>query len=679
METLEEFEERVDLEAVNEKAKLTSVDKPYLKHMPHIEYDFDLARVKPIDFLEKASLSFSPSYRKNISFNFYGKKITKGNFFDMVNKAGNAFLNMGTKKDEVIPMFCLNIPETYYSMYGLNDFGMITEWFNPLVMTTDGLRKYLNENKIKTLVMIDAIYPIFKNAIADSNVEKIIVTSVQDSFPLRKKLLYKAQVFGFNAIIENPYYRHAIETIDGKIPSERALTNLSTEEQNKLLKHYQTILLKLNSYIKKEKIMAKASFYRDNDKDDRFILWKDFIDEYSELDSSRRVPYEENRTTFIVHTGGTTGPAKPIAHTDFALNAAVYQTAKTPVGIEKGETLCQIIPPMVAYPLETIHFGQYMQMPTHLIATYDREEFVDIIEKTKANHYNVVPSFAKAITEKGLTSKDFGFVKSMQYGGEGISKDADQEIDNLLGGCGHHGFGQNEEFGVFTGNYDLPGVKKEYGSCGFPMLGNEYIIINPDSGLEMPYGLDNFGNPYIGDIYVTGPTIMKGYIREANVENKNTIFYREGIKYIKTGDQGYVDEEGRLWYWTRNQRIIRTQEGKIFANIIEDILNEIPEISECCVVKSPHPVNVSEASCHIVLKPECWNEDIDKIINHIISIVETKTKAMYSYYVPGTYEFRSKPLPHTAFGKIEYTTLEKENEEAYSLNNGLALKKIRIK
>lgn len=132
---------------------------------------------------------------------------------------------------------------------------------------------------------------------------------------------------------------------------------------------------------------------------------------------------------------------------------------------------------------------------------------------------------------------------------------------------------------------------------------------------------------------------MKGYIREAASENSITIIFRNGIKYIKTGDQAYIDEEGRLWYWTREQRIIRTQQGKIFTNIIETILNDIPEIIECCVVKCPHPYNVAEAACHIVLKPECWQNGVDAIIECIVQTVERATQEMYSYYVPGTYEF----------------------------------------
>ena len=172
---------------------------------------------------------------------------------------------------------------------------------------------------------------------------------------------------------------------------------------------------------------------------------------------------------------------------------------------------------------------------------------------------------------------------------------------------------------------------------------------------------------------------MLGYIDEAPEVNEKTICYRDGKKYIDTGDEAYIDEEGRLCFVSREERIIRTQNGKIFVNVLENIINNIPEVVECCVVKSPHPSNVAEASCHIVLKEECFNQDIDKIIEKIIKIVEEKTKSMYYYYIPGTYEFRKDRLPLTPFGKTAFRELEQQNALEYEMNNGKALKKVRVK
>ena len=664
----------------NNNIHLTSVDKPYLKNMPKFNYDIDSSRKTAMDFIRDSAVRHSANYESLPAFNFYGKVISHGEFFNGANIIGNAFLNSGVSKDEVVPMFLLNTPETFMMEYGLNDMGIATEWFNPGVVSKELLHDFLIKNKTKTIAIIDVLYPVAKEAIKGTDVKQVIVTSVLDSFPLSKNLAYQIQVFGLNAIANNPYYKHIIKELDGYLPSERELEAMPASERKHTLKKYQKFLLNLDSYVKKEKIMAKASFYKDENRDERFILYNDFVKKYGEINDRQREGYQEGKVKFIVHTGGTTGPAKRVAMTDLACNSPIYQTTLMPgVDFNYEDSFCQIVPPMVAYSLEGMHVARYYQMYTHLIATYDRKEFPNIMLKTKANHYFTVPSFVKTLIEDPKWAKeDFSFVKSIQHGGEAISAEDDYLVDKIVNGKSRHGYGQNEEFGGVIFNYDMPGVTKKYGTCGFPLAGSDYIIIDKETGEELPYGKDANGNYHIGRFLLSTNASMLGYIGEKPEVNKNTIVYRNGKKYIDTGDEAYIDEEGRLCFWTREQRIIRTQNGKIFVNILEDIINSIPEVLECCVVKSPHPSNVAEASCHIVLREDCF-KNLDEVIDKIIKTVEEKTKSMYFYYTPGTYEFRSERLPLTPFGKTAYRELEKENEEEFTENKGKALKKIRIK
>ena len=664
-----------------ENKNLTSVDLPYLKHMPKFKYNLDEAKKTAMKFISDAAIKNIHIFETVPAFNFYGQKISHGDFFVSANYAGNAFLNIGITKDDIVPMFCLNTPEVFMAEYGLNDMGICTEWFNPGVVSKELLHNYLVKNKTKALVIIDVMYPVVKEAIKGTNVEHVIVTSVMDSFPFKTNLAYQIQVFGLNVILNNPYYKHVLKGIDNFILNERDLNDLSIEEQRKTLKKYQQILLNLDAYIKKEKIMAKASFYKDENKDERFILWNDFIKKYGQINYDRVEDYQDGKIKFIVHTGGTTGPAKRVAMTDLACNTPVYQTTLMPTAdYNFGDSFCHLVPPMVAYSLEGMHLARYYQMYTHLIATYDRREFPNIMLKTKANHYFAVPSFVKTLVEDPKwAKKDFSFVKSIQHGGEAIDADVDEAVDKIIGGTSRHGYGQNEEFGGVIFNYDIPGVPKKYGTCGFPLAGSNYIIIDKFTGEELPYGKDEDGNYHIGEFLLSTDASMLGYIDEAPEVNEKTIVYRDGKKYIDTGDDAYIDEEGRLCFVSREERIIRTQSGKIFVNVLENIINNIPEVLECCVVKSPHPSNVAEASCHIVLKEECFNQDIDKIIEKIIKIVEEKTKSMYYYYIPGTYEFRKDRLPLTPFGKTAFRKLEEVNALEYEQNDNKALKKIRIK
>ena len=611
-------------EIKEEMTGYTSIDKPYYKHFPPFQYDQNVAKKTAYQFIKDSAIQNCDNYAKIPAFNYYGRKIYTDTFFKETEKAGAAFGQIGLGEDEVVSMFCLNTPETFYAMYGLNNIGIATEWFNPSAITVGLLHKHITENNVRIIVITELIYDVVKEAIKNTGIEKVIVISISELFPLYKKILYR---------------------------------------------------LKKNRFKNK-----KGNKYND----ERFIQWKEFIKCYANGEVNAK-EYEEGKTKFIVHTGGTTGPAKRVAMTDYAVNSAVYQVSLMPIKTDFKDSFCQLIPPIVAFSLEGMHYARYYLMNTHLIVTYDRNEFVDIILKTKANHYFTVPSFVKTLIDNPkLNQKDLSFIKTIMHGGEGIPPEDDKAIDGELQkhGCRTHnwlGFGQNEEFGGFTLNLDIPGKQKAYGSCGIPLFGNDYVILDLKEGHELPYGKNENGEYFIGELCVTGPTIMSGYIGEAESENEKTIITYKGKRYIRTGDQAYIDDDGRLWFYTREQRIIRTQEGKIFANVIEDVLREMPEVSDCCVVKCPHPERVAGASCYIILKDEyIVKERLNAVITKIVSIVEQKTGDMYTYYVPINYEFRDAPFPMTDFGKVDFRKLEDKNEQLFINNNMQSIDKIRV-
>lgn len=656
----------------------TSIDKPYLKTMPIFSYNPDIAK-KSIYNMILQSPENKPDKK---ALNFYGKQMNNRELYSQIDVVTKAYKNLGVKKDDIVFMFCLNTPEMVESLYALNRIGAITEWFNPQGITPGMIKKLIIENNTKVIVTIDVLYNVIKEAIKDTSVQTVIVNSVKDSFNAHTRLQYDLQVNGISTILNSSFYRNQMEQILVDKTIEK------TEKKIQLTK-LQQLIVKLSEYAAKQKIMEKSSYYYDNNKDERFISWLDFISKYYYENTDIKSTYDLEKTSIIVHTGGTTGPVKRVAMTDYAMNSAIYQSSIIPLELKSEYSLCQIVPPIVAWGLESHHVARYYNMNTHLIATYDRNEFVPIIKKTQANVYFTVPSFVKRLIEDPAVDRmDLSCIKFIGYGGESMEPELDKKVDEILKKHGstcrnQFGYGQNEEFGCFAVNFDFKTIdKNDYGCCGWPMPGNDYIIIDNETLKELPYGTNNDGKPYIGEICVTGPTIMKEYIGTSSPENKNTIMYYKGTKYIKTGDQGYIDTNGKLWYCTRNQRIIRTQTGKIFTNLLENIINRYPEVLECCVVAAPSPTNAKEASCHIVLKEKYLKlppSQLEELINNIVKRVEYDVKDFYTVYIPGTYEFRSERIPLTSsMRKMDFKMLEEINTQEYNKNGGKALQKVRI-
>lgn len=631
-----------------------SIDKPWENTEPKLafeQYDPEVAKRSCWEvFYEKCS-----SKPNLIAFEYYGKEIYNYELLTEMDKASRAFQSIGMQKDDLVFMLCINMPEVAYCMYSLNRIGAVTEWFNPTAISAELLRKYIIESDVRYIVAIDLMYGVLAKAIEGTSVEKVILLSVQDSFSSKMRAAYNVQVYGTDALLR---------LIPQKIKARK----------------------RLEQYAVEQKIKAKASYRKAKCKDPKFVRWPDFVKSGNTNIPIHEVPYEHGRMTFIIHTGGTTGPVKRVAQSDYAINSTAYQTTLTPMEFKDGMISLHIIPPIVGLGLVVYHIERFFNLKACLVSTYDKNEFVPLIKKHRPNVIICTPSFLGEINDKNPqlhADDDLSCLKLEVHGGENFPVRLDMEVDETLRRHGstlktQTGFGQNEEFGWFT--FNVAGENKVYGSCGIPLPGDSFVIYDLDEKKELPYGMDCEGKPYIGELLVSGPTMMLGYVGSDAKENEKTFIEVNGRIYIDTGDQGYIDENGRLWYVTRNKRIIRTQEGKIFTNVIESMIDQIDEVYESCVVAIPDDEKVKAASCHIVLRENVFADEAcrESAIKSIVEKIDAETGKMYSYYVPAIYQFRSTHLPRTAFGKIDFMVLEKENSDLYDGCKGQMMSRIMV-
>lgn len=637
----------------------------YRKYWGEYTYDKDACRKKLNDWV-LASPNFDIESK---SMKYFDTVISTKRFLRDLDYTSAAFQNLGLRRGEIIFMFCLNSPETVTSLYAINNIGGISEWYNAKGMTVELMRKDITDNKIRFLVISDVIYPLVKEAIQGTTVEKVIVNSIRDSMGFITNSVYSAEVFGVHRLL-------------GTKRAQRILSG-SRERQPSL---FDRKVLELDEFAERKLIKQKASFHLSKDKDERFMCWDDFVCSYGMSGAFTPVPYEDDETTLIVHTGGTTGPVKRIAMTDHNINSFVYKTSLMHFNIESGDSFCQLVPPMVAWSLAGIHLSRYYNMLIHLIPSYDKEEFVKTMLKTRANHYFTVPAFVKTLIDNPkLNGSDLSFIKSINHGGEYMTPEDDEAIDRALRQHGaviknRAGFGQNEVFGCFTANLDSPECPKDHGCCGIPLVGNEFLILDPATKEVLPCGINDEGKPNIGEIHVSGETLMNGYYGNDTTENHNNFMYIGGKRYFNTGDQGYADKNGKLWFYVRDARIIRKKDGgKVFSNVLETILNGFPEVEASCVVSAPNGSD-KEVSCHIILKDSyraLANDERLAIYKAIIARMDEHAKTLYSYYMPDSYRFESEGFPLTPFGKVDYRKIEAKNMEEYEKNGRKKLPKLR--
>lgn len=136
-------------------------------------------------------------------------------------------------------------------------------------------------------------------------------------------------------------------------------------------------------------------------------------------------------------------------------------------------------------------------------------------------------------------------------------------------------FGTTETNTAAT-SYSADTSPEQYaGSAGEPLPGNILKIIDPNTGVVVPRGQR-------GELCIKGPTLMLGYIGKAVEDTLDD----EG--YYRTGDGGYVDEVGRLYWEGRLTEIIKTGGANVSPLEIDAVLALCPGVKRGQTLGLPH-------------------------------------------------------------------------------------------
>jgi len=180
------------------------------------------------------------------------------------------------------------------------------------------------------------------------------------------------------------------------------------------------------------------------------------------------------------------------------------------------------------------------------------------------------------------------------------------------------------------------GAVPRAGSCGPPVPGIALRITGDDGQALAPRA--------VGEICVHSPARMAAYFRDPE-QTAQTI--RDD--WFFTGDLGYVDEDGWLYFVDRKRDVIRRGGENISSVLIEKTLREHPRVVEAAVIGVPDPVLGQEVKAFVVA-------------NGPVSADELRAFAaerLAKFQVPRLWEFRDS-LPKTPSQRVEKYKLRQE-------------------
>ena len=542
-----------------------------------------------------AVLLSASMYPNNIAIEYYNTQISYVEFVNKIKKCARSLKRIGVEEDDRVTICMPNTPEAVIMFYAINMVGAVANMIHPLSSENE-INFYLNKAKSKVILTIDLCYPKVMNAIKDTKVKHVVVSSATKSM-------------GF--VVDTFYYL------------------FKGRKNDKSMKENKEIVLS----------------------------WRQFIKNGAYYNEEYYVKRKDTDLAVILYSGGTTGKPKGIIISNGNFNAMALQTKTVCNEIKPGNSVLSALPIFHVFGLALCcHTCLCAGMTCIIVPKINTKKINSEIKKYKPNVYPAVPSLLKMSVDGMKPGKNaLKDIKVVVVGGDYLPQDLKIQFEKFLRECGSDavvkvGYGLSEAtgFSCCTANMNESDVIN--GTLGIPNPDMDIRIFEPNSDVEKETG-------EIGEICINGPTIMMGYINEDEETAKTLVNHSDGKIWLHTGDLGYRNEDGLLFYSSRLKRMIITNGYNVYPIELEEIISKCECVSSCTVVGIPHKTKGQTPKAVIVLKD--GYEDT----------LETKAKVrayckehLAAYAVPSEIEYR-KSVPVTAIGKVAYRELEKKHKK----------------
>lgn len=400
-------------------------NKPWLRHYPvEVPPTFKY----PAHNLAKFLVDSAARYPEKTALDFLGKKINYRTLLDASYRFANMLLRLGLKKGDRVAVMLPNCPQAVTAYYGTLLMGGIVVMTNPLYMPRE-LEHQLKDAGARIIVTLDALVERVKKSMGEEEeyLNYIIVTSIKDSLPFPKNILYpiKAKKDGMFVKIS---YNHRV------LPLLELLKNSSA------------------------------------------VPCEDVVDGERDL-------------ALIQYTGGTTGFAKGVMLTHANLVANTIQTQlwfyRGRIGEEK---YLAALPFFHVFGMTVLlNKAVYMAGTLILVPRFEVEQILKVIDRKKPTVFPGAPTmYVAIINHPDIRKYNLSSIDVCISGAAPLPQEVQTRFEALTGGKLIEGYGLTEASPVTHANNIWE--KRKTGSIGIPFPDTDARIVIPDTLEEVEPG-----------------------------------------------------------------------------------------------------------------------------------------------------------------------------------------------
>lgn len=401
--------------------------------------------------------------------------------------------------------------------------------------------------------------------------------------------------------------------------------------------------------------LSQIGKYKKHPKRDKYLSWKGFYKKYYSTEYIKFPKFRKDTPAVIIHSGGTSGTPKNVVIQNRAFILGALQEKISMKNLHAGDCCLAIMPNFHGFGLSVLmHTPLALGCYSILIPQFDAKKFDIMFHKKNPSCVLGVPTLYEALmSNNNVKNLDLSNLKYIVSGGDILPKSLENKMNEYLKehnslGKITQGYGLSEALAAVCLACD--DVNKS-GSVGIPLAGNQVKIIDPATRETLKYG-------DVGEICVHSKAFMQGYLNDESETNTALQVHKDGHVWLHTGDLGYMDEDGFIFYKGRLKRMIVSSGYNVYPSHVEEVIESHPAVLQCTVVGVPHPYKQEVPKAFIVLKE-----------GYIAMFVKDDIKAyckkkLSKYMIPAEFVFR-KRLPKTKLGKVDFKSLQKDTRGDY--------------
>ena len=374
--------------------------------------------------------------------------------------------------------------------------------------------------------------------------------------------------------------------------------------------------------------------------------WTDYGEAHAKSQPMTDLPeIAPDDISMLVYTSGTTGNPKGVQVTHLMYVAAgqgfAHWTQATP-----EDRFFTCLPYYHANIQYYSTMGALAAGGTLVVVDrFSASRFWGQVREAKATVVNFIGMMMPVLSKNAPSPDDKDNTVRLFYGSPSFPPDFLTEFQGRFDTDIIVGFGMTE---TCFGTIERIGEDRRAGSSGVPRqhpqdgFQNEVRIADPVTG-------EHVGVDTTGEITIKNPAIMPGYWRN---EEQNIETLRDGWLY--TGDLGWVDADGFLYFVDRKKDIIRRRGENISSQEVENVIKRNPSVLDCAVLAVPSELGEDEVKAYVTPR-EGATPDPEELVYWC-------AENLAYFKVPRYWEIRDE-LPRTPSLRVRKDVLRQEKED----------------